>query len=49
MFSGRKYINIVMLLRVIGWLLLIEAGFMAIPLVTSLIYREPTYLSLIHI
>ena len=45
MFSGRKYINIVMLLRVIGWLLLIEAGFMAIPLVTSLIYREPTYIS----
>lgn len=40
MFKGRKYINIVMLLRVIGWLLLIEAGFMIIPLITSLIYRE---------
>lgn len=36
-----QYINIVMLLRVIGWLLLIEAIFMCIPMVTAVIYREP--------
>lgn len=41
----RAYINIVMLLRVVGWLLLVEAGFMLIPLVTSLIYKEASYSS----
>lgn len=34
-----SYINIVMLLRVIGWLLLIEAGFMLIPMVAAYIYN----------
>lgn len=33
-----------MLLRVIGWLLLIEAGFMAVPLVVSLLYGDEDYI-----
>ncbi|MDE7414575.1 MAG: TrkH family potassium uptake protein [Muribaculaceae bacterium] len=36
----RGYINIPMLLRVIGLLLIIEAAFMIIPLTTGLIYKE---------
>lgn len=39
----RPYINIRMILRVLGWLLFIEAAFMLIPLVTSLIYGEEDY------
>lgn len=41
----RPYINIRMILRVLGWLLFIEAAFMLIPLVTSLIYGEKDYLA----
>ncbi|MDE5795619.1 MAG: TrkH family potassium uptake protein, partial [Muribaculaceae bacterium] len=40
----KSFINFKMLLRVIGWLLLIEAGFMIIPCVTALIYGEQSYL-----
>lgn len=43
MFSYKKhtyYINILMLLRVIGYLLVIEAFFMLIPCVVALIYKE---------
>lgn len=36
-----SYINVRMLLRVIGWLLSIEALFMIIPFVVGLIYKEP--------
>lgn len=36
-FKKRDYINLLMLLRVIGWLLMILAGFMVIPLITSII------------
>lgn len=36
----RRFINFPMLLRIVGWLLMIEAGFMLLPLVTSLIYEE---------
>lgn len=39
-FKSRAYINIPMLLRVIGLLLAIEAAFMCIPLVAGLIYGE---------
>lgn len=39
-FKSKSYINLRMLLRVIGWLLMIEAGFMVIPLVVGLIYGE---------
>lgn len=35
---SKSHINIRMLLRVIGWLLLIESAFMLIPVVTSIIY-----------
>lgn len=35
-----KHINFVTLLRVVGWLLMIEAGFMIVPFVTALIYSE---------
>ncbi len=34
-----SYINIIMLLRVIGWLLMIEAAFMLFPLISSIIYK----------
>ncbi len=43
MFSYKKhtyYINILMLLRVIGYLLVIESFFMLIPCVVALIYKE---------
>ena len=33
-------VNWKMLLRVVGWLLLIEGAFMSFPLVTTLLYRE---------
>ncbi len=36
----RVYINLPVLLRIIGWLLMIETAFMAIPLVTALLFRE---------
>ncbi len=38
-------INLPMLLRVIGWLLIIEAAFMLIPLITCLIYDEADYMA----
>lgn len=37
------YINIRMIVRVLGWLLFIEAAFMLIPLVTALIYGESDF------
>lgn len=46
--NRRPYINIRMILRVLGWLLLIEASFMVIPLVTSLIYHEDSFLSFLY-
>ena len=36
----RSYINILMLLRVVGWLLMIEAGFLLVPLATCAVYGE---------
>lgn len=36
-----RHINYTMVFRVIGWLLMIEAGFMLIPLLTCYIYNEP--------
>lgn len=44
LYKNKSYINIVMLLRVIGWLLLIEAFFMMIPCIVGLIYSEPATL-----
>lgn len=41
----RMNINLPMLLRVIGWLLIIEAAFMLIPLITCLIYDEADYMA----
>lgn len=41
--SQRRFVNIPMLLRIVGWLLMIEAAFMAVPLVTSLIYEEDDF------
>jgi trk system potassium uptake protein TrkH len=38
--TPKSYVNIVMLLRVIGWLLLIEAAFMLFPLITAIIYND---------
>ena len=36
----RSYLNILMLLRVIGWLLIIESFFMIFPLIAAFIYGE---------
>ena len=38
--SGRRFVNIPMLLRIVGWLLMIEAGFMLIPLFTGIYFEE---------
>lgn len=40
LFGNTRRINYPMLLRVLGWLLMIEGAFMVIPLVTCLIYNE---------
>lgn len=40
LFRVKSYINIRLLLRLLGWLLLIESAFMLIPTITSLIYKE---------
>lgn len=40
MMRHKGYINILMLLRVIGWLLLIEAGIMVVPALFGLYYSE---------
>ena len=39
-FKSKSYINFPMLLRVIGWLLMIEAAFMVVPLVAGLLFDE---------
>ncbi len=39
-FRHHGYINLRMLLRVIGWLLTIEAAFMVLPCITGLVYGE---------
>ena len=39
---SRSYINFPMLLRVIGWLLVIEGVVMLLPCITGLVYREPS-------
>lgn len=41
---SKNYINLKMLLRVIGWLLMIESGFMLIPCITGLCYGEGSWL-----
>jgi trk system potassium uptake protein TrkH len=38
--AHKTYINIPMLLRVIGWLLVIEAGFMIFPLIAAFVYPD---------
>ncbi len=39
-YKKRQYINIPMLLRVVGWLLIIEAAIMAVPCIVGMLYRE---------
>lgn len=43
----KSYLNIKMLLRVIGWLLMIESAFMLVPSVVSIIYGEDCTLEFI--
>lgn len=43
MFRYQLKINVPMLMRVVGWLLVIEAIFMLMPLLTCLIYDEPDF------
>ena len=35
-----RHINYAMLLRVLGWLLMIEAGFLMVPMLTAVVYNE---------
>ncbi|MDE5653317.1 MAG: TrkH family potassium uptake protein, partial [Muribaculaceae bacterium] len=39
-YRKRSYINIPMLLRIIGWLLIIEAAIMAVPCIVGVCYGE---------
>ena len=43
-YKSRSNVNLPMLMRVAGWLLMIEAAFMLFPLITCLIYGESDYL-----
>lgn len=45
MFSSRSSINFPMLLRVMGWLMMIEGAFMLFPLVTCIVYGEHDYVA----
>lgn len=42
-----RNINLQMILKVIGWLLIIESIFMLIPMVTSLCYSEPDFMAFV--
>lgn len=44
-YSAKSKVNISILLRVIGWLLMIEAAFMLFPMLTSIIYGESDYMA----
>ncbi len=39
-YTTRRFLNVPMLLRIIGWLLLMESGFMAIPLIVSFFFDQ---------
>jgi trk system potassium uptake protein TrkH len=43
--SAKYSVNFAMVVRIMGWLLMIEGGFMLFPLITCLIYHESDYLS----
>lgn len=45
MFNNRSKVNLPILMRITGWLIMIEAAFMIIPLVTCLIYHESDYMA----
>ncbi len=47
-FTDTQRVNIPMLLRVLGWLLIIEAMFMLIPLAICLIYGEEDYMAFLY-
>lgn len=40
----KSYVNLPMLIRVVGWLLMIEALFMVIPLIVSLINKNESFM-----
>ena len=40
----RSYVNLPMLLRVVGWLLMIESLFMVIPLIVAIINPDESFL-----
>lgn len=42
-FAKKNHVNIPMVMKVMGWLLMIEAIFMLLPLVTCIIYQEDDY------
>lgn len=46
MLYSKSRVNLAMLLRVVGWLLMIEAAFMLFPLLTALIYKEDDWLAI---
>lgn len=45
MYKSRAKVNLPVLMRVTGWLLMIEAAFMLFPLLTCLIYGESDYMA----
>ena len=48
-FKTKSYINIRLLLKLWGWLLLIESAFMLIPTITSFIYKEDATISFLGV
>ena len=45
MYKSRAKVNLPVLMRVTGWLLMIEAAFMLFPLLTCLVYGESDYMA----
>ncbi|MCM1111064.1 MAG: TrkH family potassium uptake protein [Clostridium sp.] len=43
----RPIVNLLMIFRVVGWLLLIEGGFMLAPMLTAILCREDVWLSFV--
>lgn len=41
----KRKVNILMVFKVIGWLLIIESVFMLVPMITSIVYSEPDYIA----
>lgn len=45
--APKRKINVLMVFKVIGWLLIIESLFMVVPMITSIVYSESDYIAFI--